>query len=148
MDSYRKQIWFYVLSALNDNRKTIGVFIDIKKAFVEVDLNWIENELKNMGFRGLFLSLIMGFLRERKGFIEIDDLCSEPIIYKKGVPQGSVLGPLLFIIATNRLPQVSKADWMSLFADDDGSVYYSDTNYDNPQNKVNNDLRTLQNWLS
>lgn len=80
--------------------KTGGLFIDVRKAFDSVNHTILLCKLNEIGFRGNCLSLLKSYLTNRKQFINMNGINSDDIQLKCGVPQGSILGPLLLLILT------------------------------------------------
>ncbi len=76
----------------------IGIFLDLSKAFDTLDHEILLYKLKYYGFNCIVLNLMKSYQTDRKQFIQIDDTQSEFSNKITGVPQGSILGPLLFII--------------------------------------------------
>ena len=96
---------------------SLGVFIDVKKAFDTVDHKILLRKLEFYGFGGVELKLIANYLSQRYQFTDINGMVSELVEILAGVPQGSILGPLLFLIYVNDFP-FSTSFNSFLFADD------------------------------
>ena len=104
-------------SALNKKQISIAIFCDLRKAFDTVNHKILLDKLQNMGVRGVELLWFKNYLSNRKQFVSIRDANSVLMEIILGVPQGSILGPLLFLIYINDLPKCSKL-FSQLFADD------------------------------
>ena len=107
-----------VTSATDKSQTTIGVFIDLKNVFDTVDHNILLSKLYCYGIRGLALEWIKSYLFNRRQYVCYNNSNSEFKEIKCGVPQGSILGPLLFILYINDMCDVSKLLHIILFADD------------------------------
>jgi hypothetical protein len=108
----------YINSNLSRKEHTLAVFIDYSKAFDTLDHKILLNKLKNIGIRGPTLSLIQSYLTNRSFRVKIDGQYSKKYSVKSGVPQGSILGPKLFIIYLNDLLKNLKNVKIYVFADD------------------------------
>ena len=84
-------------SKLDKNLPTIGVFLDLAKAFDVVNYHILLNKLELLGIRGVTLKLFKNYLYNRKQFVRINKDRSSVENPKTGVPQGTILGPLLFL---------------------------------------------------
>ena len=96
----------------------IGVFLDLKKAFDTVDHKIILDKMHAYGIRGNILRWFRSYLTNRSQFVSYDDIQSTTQTITCGVPQGSILGPLLFIIYVNHICNVSELLFTVLYADD------------------------------
>ena len=100
-----------------DYEYTISVFIDLRKAFDTCNISILLKKLEHYGFRGISLKWFSSYLNERTQYVEINGEKSSLKKITHGVPQGSVLGPILFLIYINDLPNAIEI-FSSLFADD------------------------------
>lgn len=135
-----------ITSAMDKCQSTIGVFIDLKKAFDTVDHNILLSKLQCYGIRGLALAWIKSYLTNRRQYVCYNNSNSEQKEIKCGVPQGSILGPLLFILYINDMCEVSKLLDIILFADDT-NIFYSASNTAEVSTVINNELKKLDLWF-
>ena len=123
------------------------IFLDLAKAFDTVDHKILLDKLSHYGIRGSGLNWFKSYLSSRTQKVCINGLLSEPQTITHGVPQGSVLGPLLFLLYINDLPSCSKILKFHLFADDT-SIFYSHKNAKDLEYIVNLELKNVSTWLS
>ena len=133
---------------MNLDRKMFNlvVLIDLKKAFDTVDHQILLKKLELYGIKGQALSFLESYLSNRNQKCQIQGSVSSEKLIKCGVPQGSILGPLFFLLYINDLPQCLDKTKPRLFADDTNltvsgdSITYLET-------AVNSDLEKLRKWL-
>ena len=136
-----------IRKALDRSQFAYGTFIDLKKAFDTVDHQILLSKLEHYGVRGIAKEWFSSYLSDRFQFVTIQEQTSQKEIISHGVPQGSVLGPLLFQIYINDLPNAISNSQTFLFADDTG-LLYTNSNLKVIEEKVNDDLKTLSSWLN
>ena len=103
--------------AYDDSCQTDVIYLDIKKAFDSIPHNRLLLKLQKCGFEGNILNWVKDFLQHRRQRVCIEDVLSAWQPISSGVPQGSVLGPILFIIYMNNLPNGIQS-MCRIFADD------------------------------
>ena len=103
---------------LDLNKKCFGLFMDLSKAFDLVNHAFLMEKLNEYGLRGKIGNWINSYLSGRKQLVEINGVRSFELDVKIGVPQGSILGPLLFLIFINDLPEIVEDKNLIMFADD------------------------------
>lgn len=133
--------------SLNKSLKPLALFVDISKAFDTVDHNILLTKLYTIGFRGKVLGWFGSYLRNRRQVVKINAAVSDTGNLSCGVPQGSVLGPLLFLIYFNSIFEINLLGHATAFADD-LALIYSQTNQNyNVQQSLNEDLTELAKWF-
>ena len=128
---------------LDNNLQTDVMFLDFAKAFDKVDHSCLIHKLQNYGIRGNLLSWLENFLTQRTQCVIIDGYCSSTTNVTSGVPQGSVLAPLLFLCFINDLPEGIKSR-IKLYADD--VLLYSTITSPDDCHQLQADLSTLERW--
>ncbi|CAL4075314.1 unnamed protein product, partial [Meganyctiphanes norvegica] len=108
-----------------NKQMTCGIFIDLSKAFDTVDHQILIGKLEHYGIRRTALELFESYLNNRKQYVHIDNCKSKTRSISCGVPQGSVLGPLIFLIFINDLPNCSPSGKFRIFADDTNVFFHS-----------------------
>ena len=132
--------------AIDKNKFTAGIFLDLSKAFDTVNHSIIIAKLCHYGIRGIALEWFKNYLTNRKQMVKFNNTISSKEKITCGVPQGSVLGPLLFLIYMNDIHKCSKILSFILFADDT-NAFYSDTNVKALNQTLNNALIKVSKWL-
>ena len=116
-----------------------NIFIDLSKAFDTLDHSILLDKLSYYGICGVENLMLRTYLSNRHQYVEYNDSKSETKSISIGVPQGSILGPLLFLIYINDLPRVSRVFSM---------LMYADINNANSDIILNNELCKISDWLS
>lgn len=138
---------YRVYNGLNDNKKVSAIFLDIKKAFDCVDHTILLSKLNKCGIRGVVLNWFESYLRKRKQCVKIKNSYSELGIINVGVPQGSVLGAILFLIYINDLCNANLNGNITSFADDTALCYVMNE-WDDINEAMNLDFQALQWWFT
>jgi len=134
---------------LNKNRKACSIFFDISKAFDKVWHDGLIFKLNNLGVDNYLIRYLIDFLSQRKFKVKINNCYSKPCPIECGVPQGSVLGPLLFLVYINDIPLVDSKplSYSSLFADDLSVTFTFSKDTRLVEKNINLYLENLVKWL-
>ena len=135
-----------IREALDKNLVAVGVFIDFQKAFDTVNHQILINKLSNYGIRGCINDWFKSYLTNRRQFVSIDGFKSAEESIEHGVPQGSVLGPLLFLLYINDLHLAIINSSTFHFADDTHLLKIAKS-VKKIQKQINIDLKLLVSWL-
>jgi len=130
-----------------DNKKfSLGIFIDLSKAFDTINHTILLNKLNLYGIRGVANNWFRSYLHNRLQYVHLQNSNSSKLTVKCGVPQGSILGPLLFLIHINDITKVSNILNIIMFADDT-NLFLSDTNLANLINTANFEVNKISTWF-
>lgn len=123
------------------------VFLDLKRAFETLDRGLLLTKLKYYGIRNIEYKWFESYLTDRKQTTKYGNIVSSPEFTSLGVPQGSILGPILFIIYINDIINAIKYSNISLFADDT-ILYCAGNNLNEVIEKINKDLESINKRLN
>ena len=135
-----------ITMAMDKNEYSMGIFLDLAKAFDTVDHKILLAKLEHYGIRGNALNWFKSYLTNRYQKVSCNGRLSNLQLIEFGVPQGSILGPLLFLIYINDLPNSSSILHYILFADD-SNVFLSHASYDQLFQLANNELTSASDWF-
>ena len=135
-----------ILKNFDKDHFTLGVFVDLSKAFDTVNHEILIDKLEHYGIRNKNLEWFKSYLTNRKQCVSSNSNHSKLLRISCGVPQGSILGPLLFLLYINDLATVSNVIKTILFADDT-SLFHSDKCLKSLFNVVNYELTKITEWF-
>jgi hypothetical protein len=131
---------------MDNSLYSCGIFIDLKKAFDTVDHSILLGKLNYYGFRGIINTWFSSYLQDRIQTTQIDNSVSNKMKVGHGVPPGSVLGPLLFLLYINDIQSCSDKFSFYLYADDT-NLLYADKSLRKIEQIVNVEIKNLNSWL-
>ena len=136
----------YIYTSLNQD--VFGVYIDLKKVFDTVSHKILLTKLEHYGIRGLALNWFSSCLSNRSQFVLINNVSSSIIsTCDYGVPQGSALGPLLFLLFINDIHEAIECFTIKLFADDT-NCFFSGYDFETLRETVVTGVCSLQQWIN
>ena len=135
-----------ITEALDQGETVVGVFLDFSKAFDTVDHNILLKKMEKYGISGVELQWFEDYLSNRLQYVTYNNHKSSHEKINCGVSQGSILGPILFLLYINDLKNVSEFCFSVLFADDT-NMFITGKDMNVLCNQLNEDLRNVQEWL-
>lgn len=133
---------------LNGKCKALCMFLDLSKAFDTVSLPVLVNKLKKIGVRGIVIDLFKSYLTDRSQSVVINNIISKSADMEFGVPQGSVLGPTLFLIYINDLCKLSLLNSDIVTYADDTAIIVHGKSWDQVRTLAQSAIISVNNWLS
>lgn len=135
-----------IQKAIESKHYSCGLFLDLSKAFDTVDHSILLEKLNNYGVRGIVLEWFKSYLSNRVQYVSIGNVASDKVSVSCGVPQGSVLGPLLFLLYINDFHNSAPDLDFHLFADD-SNLFLSHKSLQGLEAKLNEQLKSVHEWL-
>lgn len=135
-----------VYTALDESIPSLAVFIDLAKAFDTVSHAILVETLEQIGIRNCALDLFTSYISDRYQCVKIKNTLSDLEKIEYGVPQGTVLGPILFIIYLNGLFSTQSSGTIITYADDT-AIYYSADSWPNLKSMVERDMGNIKDWF-
>lgn len=136
-----------VAENLNNKNKTLGIFLDLSKAFDTVSVPYLIKKLERVGIRGVALEIFKSYLSDRSQCVVIDGITSKYENLTFGVPQGSVLGPTLFLIYLNDLCKLSLPCCKIITYADDTALLIHGKDWTDARGNAEYALSVVMNWL-
>ena len=136
-----------ISDALNKNQVAVLLLIDFSKAFDMVDHDLLLSKLSHYGIRGNAHRWLTSYLSNREQYVCINGIDSNRSLIKYGVPQGSILGPLLFVIYINDIPNICKLAKFILYADD-ANIIITGKNITEIKGHIYDLITKLVNWVN
>lgn len=137
-----------IVTQVDSGKKCVVVFLDLKNAFDTVSIPILVHRLEEIGIRSTQLQLFGDYLCDRKQRVKIGDIVSEEEDVIFGVPQGSVMGPTLFLIYINSLCKMKLENGHVLCYADDTAVLFTGHTWESVRNSAEKGLRKITNWFN
>jgi hypothetical protein len=138
-----------IFSLLDEDKIPFAIFMDLSKAFDTLNHNILLYKLSYYGIKNISYSWFQSYLSDRKQYVNYNNTKSSISTLSLGVPQGSILGPLLFLIYVNDVSHVSSLFRCILYADDTTltSTFCSFNDSESPENLMNTEINKIYKWL-
>lgn len=136
-----------ITKAFENGKMVCGLYLDLKKAFDTVDHDILLSKLSLYGISGIFFNMIKSYLTDRYQCVEFKKTRSSLNAVNIGVPQGSILGPLLFILYANDFPNICTNSLCLLYADDT-AIFFESRTESGLQNAIDVEVPKIVNWFN
>ena len=140
---------------LDNDQLPLAIFLDLSKAFDTIDHDILIRKLNFYGIAGNSLNWFKSYLTNRKQYVQFKESTSSLSMIKTGVPQGSILGPLLFIIYMNDIAKVTDKFYFTIYADDTTLIapictfsINNKSDYATISRTINSELKLITDWLA
>ena len=137
----------HIRANMDESRVTGALFMDLRKAFDTVNHSCLLSKLPYYGIIGKEINWFSSYLFHRSQVVSIDGVTSNTEFVTHGVPQGSILGPLLFVILINDLP-LQLLNCKVLMYADDTVIYYSHKSIGEIEKCINSDAERIHHWMT
>lgn len=134
-----------ILKAIENKLLVLAIFVDFSKAFNSINHQTLIKKLEYYGFRGIFLDLLKTYLEFRRQKVVINTYTSTTMEINSGIPQGSILGPLLFNLYINDITTIDDSVKFIVYADD-SSLFFTSSNTNELVSRCNHVLSKLHEW--
>ena len=141
------EVYHKILESIASGNEVDAIYLDFSKAFDKVPHRLLLTKLETLGVTGSLLSWFESYLTDRQQRVVINGVCSEWLPVTSGVPQGSILGPLLFLVYCNDIPTcIEENSTLALFADD--SKLYRTLSSPTSSASLQHDLCNITHWTT
>jgi Reverse transcriptase (RNA-dependent DNA polymerase) len=137
----------FIYNAFNENKNVLAIYLDLTRAFETINHKILLAKLENYGFHNKSLKLLEDYFCDRKQITIVNKHYSDSSSVKVGVPQGTILGPWLFILFLNDIFKTSSLPKIICFADDTLLLYTIEKNCKLLSHEINSSLNNIANWF-